>query len=288
MKKSAVVLVVALAAGSSFAADISQVNGFRLEGRNFGDFNNISTVNYGPAAGPLSAAPPIGFTAFQGPVAAGMRISEGFPAGQGGGSNHVAYLTDDSGASRFGLHGGGEGASNAGQSFNITTTILMQGGQMAPRKEGGLRIFNPRPVLGFVDAGLVLVASDGEVAVFGAAMPFHGFGPNVYTYGTTATISFDYFAPGTADPVNGAYRLRFTDAVNGLFDTGMKFWGAPEADNIKGFNNGTEIGLQFQGFNNLVLPDALDITYGGVTVIPAPSALALLGLGGLVATRRRR
>lgn len=288
MKKISAVLVVALAAGSALASDISQVNGFRLEGRNWGDFHNVSSMSYGPAAGPLGAAPATSFTAAQTPVGAGIRVTEAFPAGQGGGSNHIAWLSSDGGASRFQAWGGGEGAG--GQSFNITTTILMQGGQMAPRKEGGLKIRNPRhnhnPF--FVDEGLVLVASDGEVAVFGAAMPFTGFGPNVYTFGTTATIDFSYYAPGTVDPVLGGYRLRFTDAVTGLHDSGIKLWGASEPDGIKGFNNGTEIGLNFQGFNNLVLPDMIDITYGNVSITPAPGALALLGLGGLVATRRRR
>lgn len=286
MKNCAALLVVALTAGSAFAiADISSVNAYRFEGRNFGDFNG-DALSYGPAAGPLVAAPGTAFVASQAPVGAGMRVSESFPAGQGGGSNHEAYLSNDGGASRFGIWGGGEGSG--GQSFNITTSITMTGSQLAPRKEGGLKFRNPRPALGYVDEGLVLVASDGEVAVFGAVMPFTGLGASVYTFGTTATIDFSYYAPGVADPTLGAYRLVFTDAVTGVHDSGIKLWGAAEPDGCKGYNGGTEVALHFQGFNNLVLPDGIDISYGNVSVTPAPSALALLGLGGLVATRRRR
>jgi hypothetical protein len=292
MKKYAAAFVVALVAGSVFASDITQVNSFRLEGRNFGDFSstgaNPSTMQYGPAGGPYVAAPGIQFNAGVSPSSAGLQIIENFPAGIGGGDNHVGYLSSDGGASRFQVWGGGEGSG--GQSFSLTTTITMTGTQTAPRKEGGLKINNPRhnhdPF--FIDQGLVLVASDGEVAVFGAAMPFTGMGANVYTFGTTATINFEYYAPGVADPILGGYRLRFTDAVTGLHDSGVKLWGASEPDGIKGFNGGTEIGLQFQGFNNLIAADGINIAYGGVNLVPAPSALALLGLGGLVATRRRR
>jgi hypothetical protein len=286
MKTTAAIFVMALVAGSAFASDISQVNAYRIEGRNWGDFHGTSVMDYGPAAGPLAPAPGVAFTATQGPIAGGMRIREVLPAGVGGGTNHGAWLSDDGGASRFGLWGGGEGSG--GQSFNITTTIRMQGGQTAPRKEGGLKIRNPRPALNYTDDGLVMVASDGEVAVFGAVMPFTGLGGSVYTFGTTATIDFTYYAPGVVDPVLGAYRLIFTDAVTGVHNSGLKLWSATEPDGAKGFNNGTEIGLHFQGFNNLVLPDAVDITYGNITITPAPGALALLGLGGLVATRRRR
>jgi MYXO-CTERM domain-containing protein len=110
----------------------------------------------------------------------------------------------------------------------------------------------------------------------------------VYTFGTTATIDFSYYAPGVQDPTLGAYRLIFTDAVTGAHDSGIKLWGAAEPDGCKGYNSGTEVALHFQGFNNLVQADGIDITYGNVSVTPAPGALALLGLGGLVASRRRR
>lgn len=286
MKKCAAALVVALVAGSAFAGDVSTANSYRLEGRNWGDFWNTSSMSYGPAAGPLGAAPGTAFTAAQGPLGAGMRVTESFPAGVGGGSNHEAYLSTDGGASRMSIWGGGEGSG--GQSFSFNTDITMTGSQLAPRKEGGIKFRNPRPALNYVDEGLVLVASDGEVAVFGAVMPFTGLGASVYTFGTTAHISFDYYAPGVADPVLGAYRLVFTDAVTGVHDSGIKLWGAAEPDGCKGFNNGTEMALHFQGFNNLVQQDGIDITYGNVTITPAPGALALLGLGGLVAGRRRR
>ena len=167
--------------------------------------------------------------------------------------------------------------------FNVNITVAAPG----VRREAGIQVLNPRPSLGFTDEGQMLIASDGEVAIFGGVMPFTGFG-NVYTAGTTASVLWEYFAPGTADPILGAYRLRFTDAVTGLHDSGLKLWGAGEPDGLFGFNFGTEMALKAQNQRIPTINDFSDIAYSNFSIVPAPSAVALLGMAGLITGRRRR
>jgi len=212
-----------------------------------------------------------------------VEFNEQFPAGtlnEGFANKHVAWLSDNGGASHF--------AANYAQGFTMNFDIKIDcpvpGG---PRKEGGLFVRNPRPALNYTDEGMVLVASDGEVAVFGGVMPFTGMG-HVYTAGTTAQVSFQYFAPGEVDPVVGAYQLIFTDAVTGVHDSGLKLWNAGEPDGLFGFNHGTEFAFVAQNQYIPVINDYSDISYNNLHIVPAPGALALVGLGGLCAGRRRR
>jgi hypothetical protein len=271
----AVIGFVALAtlAGTAMASDISAVNSFKIENRTWNDYPT-SVLNTTAAFPNVQWNEDFSNSPLPGPYA----------------NKHFAWLSDDGGASRFGLHGGGEGAAHNGQSFSITTSVnIAPTAGVDRRKEGALYIRNPRPALGYTDEGEVLVAGDnGEVAVFGGVMPFHSFGAFCYTPGTTASLKFTYFAPGTADPVKGAYRLEFTDAVTGYHDSGMKYWGT-EPDGCGGFNNGTELGLFAQDPRaSTVQNDITTFTYGITNLVPAPGSLALLGLGGLVAGRRRR
>ena len=146
----------------------------------------------------------------------------------------------------------------------------------------------PRPGLGFTDHGMVLIGSDGEVAVFGAAMPFSGLGATAYTLGTTAAVTFNYFAPGVHDPTKGAYQLIFNDAVTGVHDSGVKLWG-DEIDGIVGLTN-ANIGLRLQNQRNPVINDVGDVLYSNVVItaaVPEPASLAMLSLAGLLVFRRR-
>ncbi len=278
--KSVAILVTLAAAGAAVASDISQVNGYRVDMRVFNDFPDpIAAASFGPAGGPFTNAPaPASFT--QTP-ASSLQMNHYFQNGAVGNfaNKHVGYFSQDGGATQYG--------HNVAQSFTIDMDVRINATSIGPRKEGGIRVENPRPALGYTDEGLVLVASDGEVAVFGGVMPFHTFG-NVYTANTTAHMSFQYFAPGTAHATLGGYRLVFTDTVTGVHDTGLKLWGAGEPDGTAGYNTGTRFGLVSQAQRNPFVADSAEMIYSNVSLVPAPSALALLGLGGLVAGRRRR
>lgn len=254
--------LLCVVAGSATATDISSVNSFKVEERIFNDFPTSSLVT-------TNAFP-------------NLRFEDTFAAGTVGNfaNKHVGFLSNDGGATRF--------QNNYWQSWemNFTVRIDTAFNQGNPRREAGVEIYNPRPRLNFTDEGQILIASDGEVAMFGAAMPFTGLG-NVYTLGTTASVKFEYFAPGVQDAILGAYRLTFTDAVTGVSTSGIKIWGN-ESDGTFGFNDGTAFGLKAQNQRNPQIDDFSDIQYGGFSVVPAPASLALLGLGGLLVGRRRR
>jgi hypothetical protein len=253
-------IALAAVAGSAVATDFSTINSFKSEERIFNDFPTSSLVS-------TNAFPSLVY-------------DEDFAAGTIGNfaNKHVGYLSNDGGATRF--------QNNYWQSWALDFTVKIEAPAGQPRKEAGIEVRNPRPRLGYTDEGQVLIASDGEVAVFGGVMPFTGLG-NVYTLGTTASVKFEYFAPGTVDAVVGAYRLTFTDAVTGVHSSGLKLWGL-ESDGLYGFNDGAEFGLKAQNTRNPFIDDSSTITYGGVTVIPAPGTLALLGIAGVAAGRRRR
>ena len=263
--KSVFVMGVAVmaSAGSAMAIDMSTVNSFNYQ-KLWNDFPTaVSHVT--------NAFPSFG-------------VREEFAAGTVGGfaNKHVGWLSNDGGASPL--------TNNYNQSwtlsFNVTINTAFGVGQ--PRREAGIEVHNPRnPVFGgWTDEGQVLIASDGEVAVFGASMPFTGFG-NIYTLGTTAGVIFEYFAPGAVDPLKGAYQLTFIDAVTGVHSSGLKIWGN-EGDALYGINYGAKIGLKAQNQRNPFIEDFSDIQYTNVSVVPAPAALGLLGLAGLAAGRRRR
>jgi hypothetical protein len=265
--------VCGLAAGAA-AQDISQVNGYVVKTRVFNDFSGTSLfINENPEANPGQQ------DTFASPGSGGMRFREQFTAFQQGSfaNKHLAYLSTDGGNTELGL--------SHVQSWSIDLNIRISAPGPGPRKEAGIRVENPRPGLGYTDEGLILVASDGEVAVFGGVMPFTGLGP-IYTLGTTANLRFEFFAPGTVD-ARGAYRLTFTDAVTGFHDSGLKIWGN-EPDGTAGYNYGTRLALVAQNQRNPLIDDSSDIEYSNIRIVPAPGAAALLGLGGLVALRRRR
>ncbi|QOJ00677.1 MAG: hypothetical protein HRU70_09305 [Phycisphaeraceae bacterium] len=259
MKCVSAVAVLACTAGSVLAGDISQVNSGVLDLRRFNDFptSELTVVNDG-----LNE----------------ISFRETFAAGTVGNfaNKHLAYLSTD-GSNAFGM--------SRSQSWMLMMDIRIDAPAGSPRKEGAIQIENPRPGLGYTDEGRILVASDGEVAVFGGVMPFTGLG-NVYTLGTTAHMIFEFFAPGEVD-AKGAYRLTFIDAVTGAHSSGLKIWG-DETDGTAGFNEGTRIALVAQNQRNPVIDDSSFIQYSNISIVPAPGALGLIGLMGLAAARRRR
>lgn len=273
MKMALALGTLALAAGAA-QASIVNANGYRVDARVFNDFGGsnltINGVNYAaPGSGAIAS------------LDDGVHIIEQFPQFIPGNfaNKHVAWFSEDNGVSRT--------DAKVGESFQLNFCVTMIAPAGAPRKEAGLEIHQNRPNHNppYNDEGQLLIASDGEVALFGAVMPFTGFGNNTYTLGTTAYVQFTYYAPGDLGPM-AAYRLTFNDAVTGMHDSGYKFWGV-ESDGINGLTDAF-LGFKDQNQRNPFIADSIDLTYDCVKIVPAPGAAGLLGLGGLVAMRRRR
>jgi hypothetical protein len=285
---SAAALALVASVGPAFAQDISTVNGYNVQLRVFNDFP-LSTLNWGAAGAPVNAAP-VPATVALAPLGVGLEFSEQFAQGTTGNfaNKHQGLFSNNGGATPFGM--------NQHQSFTINFDITEHSAAGGARKEGGLKFYNDRGG-GFIDEGEVMVASDnGEVAVFGSAMNIgafsgHGFGPGCYTLGTTAHVTFNYFSPGTLS-FYAAYQLIFTDAVTGVHDSGILDFDHTAATDptnpANGFNSGSTLGFLDQNQRNPTIADFADIVYGNPQIVPAPAGVALLGLAGLAASRRRR
>lgn len=270
MRKFVSLVALAALAGVAQAQDISAVNGYRSDARIFNDFA-ASSLTINGVNRPVQDSQPLAY----GPV----HFVENFAQGEPGNfaNKHVAWLSYDGGATRA--------VTNSQQSFSIDFDVRITAPGGSPRKEAGMEVHQPRDNGAWTDEGQLLIASDGEVAVFGGSMPFTGLG-NVYTLNTTAHVKWEYFAPGVQDPTKGAYRLTFTDAVTGVHSSGIKIWGA-EFDGVAGHTNAF-FGFKSQNQRNPFLADSSDMLYSNVSIIPAPAALGLIGLAGLAGTRRRR
>jgi len=237
-------------AGTAFAAPNS-INSVVVTERAWNDFpaSTLVTTNAYPAS---------------------VRFQESFPQFTPGNfaNKHWATFSND-GATDY--------LFQQSEDFTITTTVRVNAVAGQPRKEAGLFFRNPHQVNPlFINEGAFMVASDGEVAVFGAGLDFHGFGGAAYTLGTTATLEFRYYHNGVIPQYEAIF--------NGI-SSGVKGFGDPD---FQGFNNGSRIALQAQNQRNPLIADFSDIEYGGTSVVPTPASFGVMGLGLLAMGRRRR
>lgn len=265
MKLAGTAMFVALFAGSAFAADITTVNGISFQNRFYNDISD-STLN----------ATSAGTSAHWDENYATDTTHAAWT------NRHFAWLSNDGGATPFQMWGGGY--QSGGQSFNIQFDTNVGGNA---NSEAGLGFANNRHnhAPPFVDfGGGLYIKGNGEVFLgAGSAIPFYGAG-FIYTPGTNVHVSFTYNAPGNG---NGSiqFSLSGPGITGGSFTSPVIPWGA-EPDNIGGFGGGSQIGF----FAQFPRPgsETYSIDFNNVVVTPAPGAFALLGLGGLVAGRRRR
>ncbi len=163
------------------------------------------------------------------------------------------------------------------ESFQISFNINLNAFATQPRKEAGLFFMNPH-IDGWTNEGPFMVASDGESALFGGGLPFHGYGNAAYALGTTVSVVFNYFAPP------GGGQAAYEAIFNGV-SSGVKKFTDPS---FNGLNNGTKIALYSQNQRNPFVDDFVDLNYTNVQVIPTPASGAIFGLVTLAALRRRR
>ncbi|MGQ0629090.1 MAG: hypothetical protein ACT4PL_13455 [Phycisphaerales bacterium] len=289
MNKICLSAMAVFALAGSAVGQISSINGYSMVMRNFNDLpGSVLTVD----------GAPVGAGAFARPGLGQLTIAEQFALGEPGGfaNRHLAHFSNDGGATPYSFQNN--------ESFRIDTTINVTAGSNNPSaKEAGFTVFNRRTIIEgnmespnfgmpvtFTDEGFMLVKTNGgvngggEIALFGGALPFFSFNSIGVSYvpGTTASISFTYFAPGEIGAA-AAYEATF----NG-FSTGVKFFDNSADLSGNGLGGGSNIGVRAQNSRFPIIADFAITTYGGVSIIPTPGAVAILGLGGLLVARRRR
>src|ERR1051325_6135017 len=132
---SAALLVLAGAAGLASATDnILATNAYQMNARVFNDFpTSILTINGVnqpvPATYPLPLGP--------------LHINEQFAQGTSGNfaNKHIGYFSVDGGANPL--------ATNVAQTWTLSFDVTMNAPSGSPRKEAGIEIHQPRPILGF-------------------------------------------------------------------------------------------------------------------------------------------
>lgn len=299
MCKYASALAVLTLAGTAMGA-VGDINSYRVVARNFNDHDQSSLFINGVGYNALNGTPPpvtqanqVGAIAGLGPVQIREDFAAFVPSNGGFANRHLVTFSADNGASNYQFA--------RGESFYVQTTVKIDtaGGLGSPRREAGFTFFNNRTVVDpgpvaatFTDEGYMMVASDGEVAIFGGALPFHSFGSSAYTLGSTATIGFAYYAPGVLG-ANARVEYLLNGVSSGIKEmtNGSDLSGPTLADpafGAGGISNYATMGVRAQNQRNFVINDFSDVQYGAVSIIPAPGAAALLGLAGLVAGRRRR
>lgn len=92
----------------------------------------------------------------------------------------------------FSADGVNPGVINNNTHFQVSMTVNLNSNNPSRRKEAGFQIVQP-----WGGDGPMMVASDGEVAVFGEWLVFHGFGNGFYTAGTDLDVTFRYFLDPT-------------------------------------------------------------------------------------------
>ncbi len=187
---------------------------------------------------------------------------------------------------RFSSDGGATNTLFAnGDAFSFSADVTLSG---SGNGEGGLQLspwFSQN-----VDGAFNLRTTDGEVAVFGGRLPFYSFTSQqgvVYVKGTTIRcgIEYDPRSLNAGDPG----RVRYT---YGALNSGwINFDQANPAEDppygLWGILNDATAGGYLQAFGTTGT-GTIDAKFENITYVPAPGAAALLGLGGLLAARRRR
>lgn len=193
--------------------------------------------------------------------------------GSGGFANrHVAWFAN----------GGNKVDIDYGDGFTIATTMqVLQTGTVG-NIEAGIQA----DLFGFGFFGAL--TANGEIAAFGSTHPFHSFGTGLYNLGDDLMLEMVYTpGGGEFDPVQSTMEYRYNNLTTG---SGWVSSGQIAFTNLEGgipsaFTQFYGVGAQI----NQPGTDAdIGIRFTETSMVPSPGTAALIGLGGLVASRRRR
>ncbi|MBZ0172758.1 MAG: PEP-CTERM sorting domain-containing protein [Phycisphaerales bacterium] len=255
LKGIALLAVCGLSAGA--VASISDVASFNDAPRTFNDFggsNLFFQSNYSPSNGSVT-------------------IREHSYGAGGFANRHMAWLAD----------GGGSNVDfDYGDGWDIKMTMQVNAADSVDNVEAGFQF----DLFGFGLFG-ALTAS-GEIAAFGSVMPFHTFGAGLYNVGDELMLRMVHTPGGgenLAPPSTMEYMYNNLTTGSGWVSSGLIDFTTTEGGIPSSFNMFVGAGAQIN------FPDPVDgnveIEFSNI-MIPAPASLALVGLGGLVAARRRR
>jgi hypothetical protein len=241
---------IVAATGATALADVTDIDSVQIQERRFNDYSGstLATTNNFPSL---------------------VRFDESAFGSGGFANQHVAWFSGDGGASHYDF-------ARTDQ-FVISLDVTLDVGSTSPRKETGFRFDTF-----MAGEAFFFVTSDGEVAAFGAMLPFHSFG-NVYTPGTTASLSLIYTPDDDGDAFDGDAST-FEYVFNGMSS------GALPVGNLEnGILDGTQGGFYVQNQPDDNNPNDFSVaSFANISItVPAPSAAAALALVGLGALRRR-
>lgn len=302
-------LIVAAGVAGTAGAAVQDINGLQLVARNFNDFG-LSTLSYNHNGGPATALPAPGTLAIN-TLSGVHNVDESIQPQAGNFANrHLVWFSADGGATPYSF--------DASQSFRasarvtVRTTFTNWAIGAARSVEAGFWAHVPRrddnTGANYTDEGGIFTVTNGTTFVGGAGLPFNLFGEGGFNnpanppFFTGANVgggftegamdqTFIYQAPSGMEP--GYIRVLVTDVVSGVSkDSG---WLAINnsvdqfGDNSNLWNPGTTFGFRMQNPpTSLAVTTDFHQSIGNLSIIPAPGAMGLLGLGGLLAARRRR
>ena len=195
--------------------------------------------------------------------------------GTGGFANrHSSWFGDDAGASKVDF--------DFGDGWDMKMNMQINDASSVDNVEAGFQF----DLFGFGLFGAL--TSSGEIAAFGSVLPFFSFGAGVYNVGDEVQLRMIH-RPGDAEfgstPSTMEYMYNNLTTGSGWVSSGEVAFTTLEGGIPSSFDMFIGAGAQI---NN---PDpslgSVDIQFSQI-MIPSPGSFAVLGMGGLLAARRRR